>query len=111
MTEGVATQLHFNLPVDDELRESLETRCQALAAEFPEITHIDVTLAEDGAGCAASGHVTGKNTEVAGHANAPDPELAADKLLDTLRHQLRRVHDKRIFARRREAQRTHPRRT
>jgi ribosome-associated translation inhibitor RaiA len=111
MTRGTAAVgFRFDVDVDDQLREGLERRCEALSAEFPEITHMEIALAEDGTGYEASGHVTGKGTEVAGHASGPEPEVAADRLLDTLRSRLRKVHDKRIFARRREAQKKSPRR-
>jgi ribosome-associated translation inhibitor RaiA len=110
MSEGVALAIHWTLEADETLREDIEERCRTLAREFPEITRLDITLSEEGAGFAASGHVTGKATEVAGHASAPEPALAAEKLLDTLRQRLRRTHDKRIFTRRREAQKNNPKR-
>ena len=47
---------------------------------------------------------------LATHASAVEPGHAADQLLDTLRQQLRRAHDKRIFTRRREAQQRNPKR-
>ena len=103
--------VHFkDMPVDDEVRDSVEDRCRALAEEFPELTHVEVTLTPDGTGHAASGRVTGKSTQLASHAAAVAPGHAADRLLDTLRQQLRRSHDKRIFARRRAAQKENPKR-
>jgi ribosome-associated translation inhibitor RaiA len=108
---AAAVAFHFEVEIGEQLREELEKRCNALSDEFPEITRIDITLSEDGAAYAASGHVTGKGTEAAGHASGPEPEVAADQLFDTLRVRLRKIHDKRIFARRREAQRKSPRRT
>jgi ribosome-associated translation inhibitor RaiA len=103
--------VHFkDMPVDDDVRDAIELRCRALADEFPEVTHVEVTLTPDGVGHHASGRVTGKKTELATHALETEPGHAADRLLDTLRHQLRRSHDKRIFARRRAAQRENPKR-
>jgi ribosome-associated translation inhibitor RaiA len=103
--------VHFkDMPVDDDLRDAIEERCRALADEFPELTHVEVTLTPDGVGHHASGRVTGKQTELAAHAMATETGRAADQLLDTLRHQVRKSHDKRIFARRRAAQRTSPKR-
>lgn len=103
--------VHFkDMPVREGVREEVEERCRALAEEFPELTHVEVTLAPDGAGHHASGRVTGRATDLATHAIAPQPGHAADRLLDTLRHQLRRSHDKRIFGRRRDAQLHHPKR-
>ena len=103
--------VHFkDMPVNDGVRVDVEDRCQALADGFPELTHVEVTLTPDGAGYKASGRVTGRATELATHAAAPEPGHAADRLLDTLRQQLRRSHDKRVFARRRDAQRRNPKR-
>jgi ribosome-associated translation inhibitor RaiA len=103
--------VHFkDMPVDGDVREAIEARCRALADEFPEVTHVEVTLTPDGVGHHASGRVTGRKTELATHAMANEPGHAADQLLDTLRHQLRRSHDKRIFSRRRAAQRENPKR-
>lgn len=94
----------------ERVREALDGRCRALGAEFPEVTRIEVTISPDGVGHLAHGHVTGSHTEVAGHAQAGEPGQAADKLLDTLERQLRKLHDKKIFARRREAQKNARRR-
>jgi ribosome-associated translation inhibitor RaiA len=103
--------VHFkDMPVDGDVRDAVEERCRALADEFPEVTHVEVTLTPDGVGHHASGRVTGRKTELATHATATEPGHAANQLLDTLRHQLRRSHDKRIFARRRAAQRENPKR-
>jgi len=103
--------VHFkDMPVRDGVRDAVEDRCQALAEEFPELTHVEVTLSPDGGGHLASGRVTGKSTALATHAAAPEPGHAADRLLDTLRQQLRRSHDRRIFGRRRAAQLENPKR-
>jgi ribosomal subunit interface protein len=94
-----------DLSSDETVREAIEKRSRHLADEFREIVRIEVTLAPDGVGFTAHGHVTGKNTDIATHAAATGLWPAADKLLDKVERQLRRVHDKRIFAQRREAQR------
>jgi ribosome-associated translation inhibitor RaiA len=99
-----------DLEVDDDVRESLELGCRRLAEEFPETTRFELTLAPDGVGHTAHGHVTGRHTEIAAHADAIELAHAADKLLHTLEKQLRKVHDKHIFARRREAQHDNPKR-
>ena len=111
MTDAIVA-VHFkDMDVNAGMKEQVEARCRHLADEFPELTHLEVTLTPDGDGHHASGHATGKRTEVATHAEGGEPGQAADRLLDTLRHQLRRTHDKRIFSHRREAQRGHPRRS
>ena len=111
MSQDVSIQIHLRLEDDhegqDELRERIEARGQALAKEFPEVTHLELSVSANGASYEASAHVTGKDTEVACHADASDVEPAADKLLDRVRQQLRRTHDKRIFSHRRDAQKRH----
>jgi ribosome-associated translation inhibitor RaiA len=110
MSDAVIAVNFKDMPVHGAVRELVEERCRALAEEFPELTHVEVTLAPDGSGHSASGRVTGRSTALATHAVAPEPGHAADRLLDTLRHQLRRSHDKRLFGRRRTAQRKNPKR-
>ena len=95
-----------DMETDESLRESVDSRCREYAAEFPEIARLEITIAPDGAGHNAHGHVTGSNIEVATHAEAKEPGHAVDRLLDKLVRQLRKQHDKRIFAHRREAQQT-----
>jgi ribosomal subunit interface protein len=99
-----------DINVNDSVREVLEVGCKRLAIEFPETTRFELTLAPDGAGHTAHAHVTGRSTEVAAHAQAVEIGEAADKLLDKLERQLRRVHDKRVYAPRRDAQRDNPKR-
>ena len=55
-------------------------------------------------------YAIGKNTDVATHANAEAVRTASDQVLDKIERQLRKVHDKRIFTQRREAQRDPPKR-
>ena len=89
----------------ERVRSEVQRRCDALGEEFPETTRLEIILAAEGSGHTAHGHVTGNSTEVAGHAAAPELALAADKLMDNLQRQLRKSHQKKIFAHRREAQR------
>jgi ribosome-associated translation inhibitor RaiA len=110
MSNAVVVVSFKDMATDEELREELASRCDGLAGEFPEITHVEVTLTPDGVGHTAHGHVTGKSTRLATHSSAVEPGRAADQLLDTLRQQLRRAHDKRIFSHRREAQQQNPKR-
>jgi ribosomal subunit interface protein len=103
MSDAVVA-VHFkDMSVIESVRELVERRCAELAEEFPELTHVHVTLAPDGKGHHASVHATGRSTEIATHAQAREPGHAADQVLDTVRHQLRRTHDKRRFAHRRRA--------
>jgi ribosomal subunit interface protein len=99
-----------DIPVNDPVRELLELGTERLAAEFPETTRFEFTLAPDGTGHTAHARVTGSGNEVDSHAQAVEVGQAADKLLDKLERQLRRVHEKRIFSPRRDAQKDNPKR-
>lgn len=113
MADEIAFRIHPSLVEEladkaEDLRERAHGRCEALAREFPEITHLEVSLRSTAPGeFEATGHVTGKATEVATHAKADEPEPAVEKLLHTMRQQLRRTHDKHIFQHRREARGNH----
>ncbi len=96
-----------DVEVEPKVREAVEARCAALADEFPEATHFEITLGQEGDDFVAHAHATGKGTEVASRAGAEELAPAADRALAALEKQLRRVHDKRIFAKRRDARR-HP---
>ena len=111
MTSNPSVVVHFkDVEVDDQVRLSIERRCDQMAGEFPELDHIELTVLEDGAGVSVHGHATGKNTDVATHAQAGDARPASDQVLDRIERQLRKGHDKRIFSQRREARRDPPKR-
>ena len=95
------------MPIEDGTARGLllDDRVFPLAEEFHEVTRFEITLLQDGAGYAAHGHVTGKGEDVGAQATAKELLPAAEALLDKLERQLRKHHDKRIFALRREAQR------
>jgi len=105
-----ARDLQLEREVDERMRSSIERRCGQLAEEFPEVGRFEFTLTLEGVSYQVHGHATGKNTDVATQADATDPGPAADKVLDKIAKQLRRHHDKRIFAQRRDAQRDPPKR-
>ena len=109
MTTTPAVVISFkDIETDEDVRDEIEKRCRQLAETFPETTKFEITLEPDGAGHTAHGHVTGRATEVVTHAAGMEVGQAADRLLDKLARRLRRVHDKKIFNHRRNAQRTSP---
>lgn len=109
MAKSPAVMLSFkDIEPDERVREIVEKRCAQLGQEFHELQRIEVTFEENGAGFAAHGHGTGKNRDVGAQAEASELLPAADRLLDKLERQLRKLHDKTIFAQRREAQRDPP---
>jgi len=99
-----------DIEADQDVREALEKRCVALAAEFPETTHIEVSITAEGDGFSAHAHVTGRQTEAATHGNASEMAPAAEMAVARLEKQLRRSHDKKIFGHRREAMQQNPKR-
>jgi ribosomal subunit interface protein len=106
MSRNPSVVLHFrDVEVDDTVRESVHRRCDHLADEFHEVNRFELTIFENGTGFSVHGHATGKNTDVATHADAGGARAASDQVLDKIERQLRRGHEKRIFARRREARR------
>jgi ribosome-associated translation inhibitor RaiA len=111
MVETPTLVVRFKDVEHDELvREDIERRTRQIAKEFPETTRFEISLEPDGAGFRIHAHVNGKSTEVATHGDGPDPRTAADQLFHRVKHQLRRVHDKRIFQHRRAAQKASPKR-
>ncbi len=111
MGENQTVVISFkDLEVDEEAREAIDKRCGILGDEFPETTRFEITISPDGSGHTAHARVHARQTEVDTHASASELRLAADQALDKVERQLRRAHDKRIFSRRREAQKASPKR-
>ena len=106
MAEDATVIVHFrDVERNDGLYESLENRCEHLAAEFHETRHYEISITPDNNEISVHAKVTGKNTSIAAHATAPEARRAAETALDRLERELRRDHDKRIFAPRRAAKR------
>jgi ribosome-associated translation inhibitor RaiA len=93
---------------DEDLREDIERRARELAEEISETSRFEIQLAPDGIGFRANGHVLGKGIDVTTHGEGSDLRVATDQLFRRLVRQLRRAHEKRIFLRRREAQKSSP---
>ena len=111
MTETPTVVIRFkDVEQDEQIREEMERRTRGLVEEFPETTRFEITLEPNGVGFRIHGHVGGKHTDVATHADGPDPRTTTDLLFHRLKQRLRRVHDKRIFQHRREAQKSSPKR-
>jgi ribosomal subunit interface protein len=85
--------------------QSIQARCERLASEFDEVSRFEITFTPLGTEVTANGHATGKNTNVATQASGKNLRAAADQVIEKIERQLRKLHDKRIFAQRREAQR------
>ncbi len=111
MTNNPSVVIHFReVEQDEPLRELIEKKGEHLGNEFREVSKIEISLAKNGVGFIANGHVTGKGTDIATHAKASKLAPAVASVFDKVERQLRKLHDKRIFAQRREAQRAPPKR-
>lgn len=109
MSQRPTVVINFkDLPHDETLRAAIEGSCERLTDEFHEVTRIEVTLAQEAGHVTAHGHVTGKQRDVGGQAEAEEARPAADRMFDRLERQLRTLHDKRIFSQRRDARRDPP---
>lgn len=107
MASDATVILHYgDVERTDELTEAVERRCQRLAEEFSETERFEISLTPDNNEISAHARVTGKNTNIAAHASAPQGRQAADAALDRLERELRSHHDKRIFTARRAAKRS-----
>jgi ribosomal subunit interface protein len=93
---------------DERVQEVIEKRCEQLGAEFQELARVEVTLEGNGNGYMVHAHATGKGRDVGAQAEASELLPATDRLLEKVERQLRKLHDKRIFSQRREAQRDPP---
>jgi ribosome-associated translation inhibitor RaiA len=113
MANEVSVVIHWkNLDDDQEVQDHLRERCGHLASEFPETDRYELTLEGDAGGIEGHCHVTGKKTSVAARiSNGENPRQTGDQLLDKLERELRKDHDKRIFAPRRKAQKNRGKRT
>ncbi|HEX9813891.1 MAG TPA: HPF/RaiA family ribosome-associated protein [Myxococcota bacterium] len=106
MTTNPSVVIHFKeIEQDEPLRESIEKKGQQLGNSFREVSKIEISLAPNGVGFVANGHVTGKGTDIATQVEASELSPAVDSVFAKFQRKLRKLHDKRIFAQRREAQR------
>jgi len=106
MTKNPSVVIHFReVEQDEPLREFIEKKGEHLGNEFREVSKIEISIGPNGAGFIANGHVTGKGTDIATQVKASELTPAVDSVFDKVERQLRKHHDKRIFAQRREAQR------
>ena len=99
------------IPNSERMRRAIEARCQRLASEFEEVTRFEITFTPLATEVSALGRATGKNTNVATQASGKNLRAAADQVIEKVERQLRKNHDKRIFAQRREAQRNPPKKS
>jgi ribosome-associated translation inhibitor RaiA len=104
--EQASVLIHWKgLRSEEDVHDHLANRCRLIASEFPETDSYELRIEPSRREIQCHGHVNGKQTRVAAHAQGlPTARQAADSVLDKLERELRRDHDKRIFSRRRKAQ-------
>ncbi len=96
-------QIRFqDLPHSSDARSECETRVQGLQEQFPETTKYEITLRQNRTAHDVHVHVTGKDLELAASADHHGLREAIVEAFERLERQLRKRHDKQIFARRRD---------
>lgn len=84
---------HVDVPAG--VKAFIEERCEAVCAEFPEVSKVEVTMEPEGDGFTAHAHATGRKTNVAAtHDWGREMGQAAEQVLDKIATRLRRRHDK-----------------
>ncbi len=96
---------HGDVPHSRRLHEECERQADTLQSTFPEVKKTEVSIVRTSDGYEAQVHVSGKDVNAAAHATRPSMRGAATTAFSKVTRQLRKHHDKLIFARRREAQR------
>ncbi|MFQ5514268.1 MAG: HPF/RaiA family ribosome-associated protein [Myxococcota bacterium] len=101
----MTNRIHFHdLPHSRRVKEEFERLATSLRDEFPEIQKLEVSLNHSHEDKETHVHVTGKDLELAARAACRELHDSLVEAFDRLRRQLRKRHDKVIYARRREAQ-------
>jgi ribosomal subunit interface protein len=100
----MSLRIHFrDVPHSDEIRRECEQWVDALGKEFPETSKYEVTVSHSKGEHETHVHVTGKDLELASVAQKRDLKDALTEGFERVRRQLRKHHDKKIYARRRSA--------
>ena len=90
MSEDASVVMGFKgIDHDEQLGQAVEKRCRALAIEFPETTHFEVHVELEAGEVAVRTHVSGRDTQFASHARAPQARTASDTALEKLERELR----------------------
>jgi ribosome-associated translation inhibitor RaiA len=92
--------------------KAVERECERLAEElqeeFPEISRFDLSMTHDGDDKKMHLHITGKDVDMASRAQSRETREVVGQVFDRIRKQMRRRHDKQIFAQRRSVQKGKP---
>jgi ribosomal subunit interface protein len=103
----MSLRIHFqDTPHTERTKQECERWVGVLEDEFPEVSKFEVTLTHAGDEHDIHVHITGKDLSFAARAKDRDQHTAIEDAFEKLRRQLRRHHDKQIFARRRDGKQT-----
>ncbi len=103
----MSLRVHFqDVPRSERARSECQDLALGLEEEFPETTKFEVSISRSREEYAAHLHVTGKDVSVNSNAQGRELLEALREAFDKAHRQLRRHHDKVIFGRRREAQKS-----
>ena len=96
--------IHFrDTPHSEQLRDECEGWGETLRGEFPGTTRVEVIVAHDGHAHDVHVHVAGKQVDFSSSAKSHESVLtAARNAFDKVHAQLRKHHDKQVFAPRRD---------
>ena len=94
-------QLHLEeLSNPDPIRDTCGQWARDLESEFPHMSRLEITIRRVRADHETHVHATGKDLEVAARACDIDAKVSLHEAFEKARRQLRKHHDKQIFARR-----------
>lgn len=100
-------RVHFqDVPPSERIRAECEELASHLGSEFPETDKFEVTIRRSGENFATHLHVTGKQVSVNSSAESRGMRETLQEAFERAHRQLRKHHDKVIFTRRREAQKS-----
>ncbi len=101
---SMSFRIHFHddVPHSHRIREECERHSDELQKEFPEMYKCEVAISHSGDEHETHVHVRGKDVDVASHAKNREMQNSVIEAFDKTRKQLRKHHDKVIFAKRRE---------
>ena len=106
----MSLQIRFrDVPPSNKAKGECEELARGLEAEFPETDKFEVTVSRTGELYETHLHVTGRHVSVNASAESRELHETLVETFDKAHTQLRKHHDKQIFGRRREGQKSSPR--
>ncbi len=93
---------HDDVPHSHRIRAECERHSDELQAEFPETSRCEVAISHSGDEHETHVHIRGKDLDVASHGKDREMHESMIDAFDKVRKQLRKHHDKMIFAKRRD---------